>query len=384
MKKHILVFAGVALITTPLIASGIGTGTNRPIIGSYLSFSATSQSIRFPSKYLSNFMSSGYLSSIGENIPPDGKIGHVTYYGKREGKKEIIDIFLDSQTSMAEDACFLMVTVKNSKGEIEYRLDTTIVKFKGTKHYIIELDPPKLENETHRTVKVAATFYSSSVNQQQEVNFDIDYTEHKEYIFDSNQKYTSECPIVIRYTQDGKKERIYESFDFNSLCNISYERPIFDINRLSFTYSYQDMEVMLPNYEECYLLIDDVYDSNDFDEENEMKKIPLSLVSENNVIKFCLLNSFYYDSSDGMVYKSDKSGRKEINNLILPTTYKGDASIYYELHLKKFSASESDFIFKSYATFDVKWFGSCDDSYFCVSSVDELLEDVNYSGGVIV
>ena len=110
----------------------------------------------------------------------------------------------------------------------------------------------------------------------------------------------------------------------------------------------------------------------------------LSLVSENNVIKFCLLNSYYYDSSDGMVYKSDKSGRKEINNLILPTTYKGDTSIYYELHLKKFSASESDFIFKSYATFDVKWFGSCGDSYFCVSSIEELLEDVNYSGGVIV
>ena len=384
MKKSVMVLIGAAVIVPPLIAASTIGGPINPNFGSYLSFSAISQSIRFPNSNVLSNGTSGLLSSLIESQKPNGTIGSVTYFGKREGKNEVLDIYLDSQTISADDYCFLMVNVKNSEGETEYVLETTIVRFKGSTHYLIELDPPKLENETKRTVKVCATFYSCTASPQQEINFEIDYTEKKEFIYEDNTRFTSSYPIAIKYTQKGKEEKIYESFNFDSICNLNYKRPIFSVEDIRFTYSYSNMEIMLPNYNECYLLIDEVFDNSDFEDENDMKKVPLSLVYENGVISFSLIDEYYYDSGDGMIYRSDNSGRKAVNNLILPTTYNCDNAIYYELHLKGLSSSESDFIFKSYASFDVKWFGSCDDSYFCVSKVDELLEDAYYSGGVII
>ena len=210
------------------------------------------------------------------------------------------------------------------------------------------------------------------------------YTKPSNYVYEDNVTYTSNYPVAIKYTLDGKVTKYFETFKFSSICGLDCHKPIFDINSLKFTYSYNEMDIMIPNYEECYLLIDDVYDNSDFESVNEMKKIPLSLVNENGIVSFRLIDKYYYDSSDGMVYKSIGSGRKEINNLILPTTYKGNTSVYYELHFKEFSASKSNLVFKSYANFDVKWFGSCSDSYFCVDYIEELLEDVYYSGGVTI
>ena len=85
-----------------------------------------------------------------------------------------------------------------------------------------------------------------------------------------------------------------------------------------------------------------------------------------------------------MVYQNNIAGRNEVNSLILPSTFNADSALYYELHLKGISASNSDLIFKSYASFEYKWFGSCDSSLFCVESIDELLDNVHYSDGVTV
>ena len=95
-------------------------------------------------------------------------------------------------------------------------------------------------------------------------------------------------------------------------------------------------------------------------------------------------NKYYYDSGTGMVYQNNIAGRNEVNSLILPSTFNADSALYYELHLKGISASNSDLVFKSYASFEYKWFGSCDSSLFCVDSIDELLEEVYYSEGVTV
>ena len=85
-----------------------------------------------------------------------------------------------------------------------------------------------------------------------------------------------------------------------------------------------------------------------------------------------------------MVYINNIAGRNEVNSLILPSTFNVNSAVYYELHLNGLSASNCDFIFKSYASFEYKWFGSCDTSLFCVDSIDELLEDVHYDEGVTV
>lgn len=384
MKKSILIIAGVVFVVPPLIASDL-TGTRLSNqFNSKLSANFDSISFRVPENITD--ISNVDLSNI--EIPkedPDGEIASVIYYGKRENSKEVLDIFLDSHTKNEADGCIMMVSVFNSKGEVEYRLDNVVIRYNGSMHYIIEFDPPLIENEKYRNVRIAATFYSNEDNKHQYLEFNIDYTEKSEYIFEDNLSFTSTYPVAIKYTLDGKIEKRYENFNFESICNLKYNRPIFDISKLGFKYSYDSMEIMVPNYTDCYLLIDEIYDKSDLEEENEMKKIPLSLYYENGQIKFSLIDDYYYDSGDGMIYKTEKNGRSKVNNLILPTTYQGaKEAIYYELHFTNFSSNESNIVFKSYVSFDVKWFGSCDDSYFCVGSIDEILEDVYYSGGVIV
>ena len=139
----------------------------------------------------------------------------------------------------------------------------------------------------------------------------------------------------------------------------------------------------IPLYDECYLLIDDVYDLSDISEENSMKKIPLKLIKDNGIIKFDLVYNYFYDSSDGMIYETNETGRRKISKLFLPTTYENEKeSIYYEIHLNNLGAGLNNYVFKSYATFDIKWFGNCGSSFFCVQTGDELIDGAHYSGGV--
>lgn len=371
MKKLAFVISGLIILIPPIFSDGLEDVQ----IGNLSNLLSSKPHLDYSGSF-----------SIEDNLEePDGKIGNVTYYGKREGKKEILDIFLDSQTARTPDYCFMMVSVYSSQEDLEYRLDTTIVRFIGKTHYVIELDPPELENETYRTVKIAVEFYSNEEQSNQFMKFDIPYCEQKKYTYENDINFTSSYPVAIRYFLDGTVEKIYEEFNFNAICNLTNHKPIFDIKKLSFNYGYDDCEIFIPNYDECYLLIADVYDNSDLDEENEMKKVPLNLKSENGVVQFELANSYYYDSSDGMIYQNNKTGRSEINSLILPLTYSGNnESIYYELHFTDFSSSGDELIFKSYASFDVKWFGSCIDSYFCVDSKDDFLSDVYYSGGVTI
>jgi len=373
MKKTIPIIGGTLLISAPIVISGV-TVDNNPNLNHSI-----------PSIKSDFFSYNDKINGGNVNTEACGIIGNVTYYGKRKGSKEVLDIFLDSQTTNQEDKCFLMVSVYSSDGELEYRLDTTIVYFTISTHYKIEIDPPKKENETYREVRVAATFYSNIDNHHQYLNFNIDYNDPTIYTFNNDLEYTSNYPIAMRYTLDGKVEKIYEKMIFENICNLQFKKPIFDINQFKLIYEYDSCEIMIPNYDECYLLIDDLYDESDMEEENEMKKIPLNLVYKNGLISFELLNNYYYDSSDGMLYQNNKSGRSEVTNLILPSTFSAnEESIYYELHFKNFTSSGDEMIFTSYASFEIKWFGVCGEAYFCISSIDELLEDVYYSGGITI
>ena len=168
---------------------------------------------------------------------PKGIIGNVTHYYKRSDKKETIDIYLDSQTADKTDSCFLMVSVYDSLGELEYRLDTTIVKYNGSTHYEIELDDPMLEDEIERKVCVSGTFYSNKDEKHQYLEYFANYEmEELTYEFNDNIDYKSNYPIAIKYTKDGKKEKIFENFSFNSLCDLNFEKPIFDLSKLYFKY----------------------------------------------------------------------------------------------------------------------------------------------------
>lgn len=326
-----------------------------------------------------------HLISNELNKEPEGIIGYVTYYGQREGSKEILDIYLDSQTLYKDDDCFLMVSVYSSDGDLEYRLNTTYIQFSIAMHYKIEIDPPKKENETYREVRIAATFYSNENDRHQYLTFNIDYKEPSTFIYEEDIAYTSNYPVTIKYKLNGEIEKIYESLKFNNICNSKFHKPIFDISKMNLTYTYKRCEIYIPNYDECYLLIDKLYDTSDLEEENEMKKIPLNLVYLDGIVSFELKDKYYYDSSDGMIYKNDKSGRSEINSLILPSTFPAEEeAIYYELHFTNFTSSGDEIVFKSYASFDIKWFGICGESYFCIESKEDLLEDAYYSGGIAI
>ena len=376
MKKSTLLTLGVLIITPPILVQATSFGDKMDDKIPAISF--PSQGIELTAPPLSGSM----------NIPEkaEGIIGHVMYYGKRLGHNEKIDIFLDSQTITKEDTCFLSVVVFNSKDEEEYRLTTTIVEFRGSTHYEINLDPPKRENETYREVRIAATFYSNKLQRDQFMSFFIEYPkETKNYVFENNMEYQSTYPIATKYLLNGEEINYYEKFDFKGICDLNFEKPIFDVKKLKFTYDYENCEIEIPNYDECYLLIDDIYNTSDFEEKNEMKKIPLHLKNENGTIQFELVDEYFYDSSDGMIYLENRTGRRQVKNLILPTSYKDSSeAVYYELHFENFSSNGSHVVFKSYASFDIKWFGSCGDSFFCVESEEEMLEDVYYSGGVII
>lgn len=373
MKKTIPIVGGITLLTAPLIAPVVMPEDNPNINNSKISL----PSFIITDTFINN--------SAVLDKEPCGEMRYVTYYGKRKGSKEILDIYLDSGTLNKEDKCFLTVSVFDSSGEVEYRLDTTIIYFEVATNYIIELDPPKKENETFREVRVAATFYSNKNNHHQYIAFNVDYKKQETYTFENDIDYNSEYPIILKNYLNGKEEEIYESMSFKNMCNLKFNRPIFELEQMSFTYNYENKKIMLPQYDECYLLIDGVYEGSDIEEENEMKKIPLNLVSKNETIYFELLNKYYYDSSDGMLYQSNKSGRNETSKLLLPSTFTNDnKSVYYEIHFKNFTSSGDEMIFKSYAEFNIKWFGACGDAYFCVKSIEELLENVNYSGGITI
>ena len=191
----------------------------------------------------------------------------------------------------------------------------------------------------------------------------------------SSDNLTSSWLPDTHFVYGDKLEELGISFVVLGSCNMD----------ASADYTYKLNQVNIPQYSECYLLIEGLYDSSDMDEENGMKKIPLNLVHKNGTIYFELVKKYYYDSSDGMLYQNDKSGRNEISKLIIPSTFSAnDQAIYYELHFKDFTAERTHMVFKSYATFKIKWFGTCGDSYFCIKCIEELLEDAYYSGGVTV
>ncbi len=385
MKKSVLTIWSLLIITPPLIGGSIGLIRDK-LIKDNISI--------FPGKYdsligqsynptIKDYISNLSISNVN-NEDPEGIMSNVTYYGKRDGKKETLDIYLDSQTQNENDSCFLIVTILNSKGEKEYQSGTINVSFEGSTHYIMELEPPKIENEEYREFRVAATFYSNSTQRNQSINFIVEYPYKKNIMFNNNVNYESTYPIATKYYLNGEEEKIYENFKFMKVCNLEFSRPIFNIDDLYFKYDYLNKEIALPNYSECYLLIAEIYNNTDLDEENNMKKIPLKLKEENDQIKFELVNKYYYDSLDGLIYQNNKAGRNEINNLMIPSTFDNEEAVYYELHIKGLSSNENNFIFISYASFSFKWFGSCDDSYFCVVSKDNLLENINYSGGVTI
>ena len=319
-----------------------------------------------------------------QNNKVKGELESVTYYAKRNDKKEELDIYLNSNTYIGEDYCFMIISVYSSDGVLEYRMDNTKVEYRGRYNHKIEIDPPLNENETSRHIKVATTFYSNSLNQHQLIEFDVDYSLNKEYVFEDNKNFKALSPVKVLATKDGEVKKYYEEFQFLNLCNISSKKPVFNVKDIRFIYNYENMIEDVPSYEECYLLIDNIYDKSDFLEENEMKKVPLELVYNDGVVNFKLKNKYYYDSGDGMIYQNNLAGRNEVNNLILPATYNANSAVYYEIHLNGFSAGNSNLIFKSYASFEYKWFGNCGTSMFCVESLDEMLEDAYYSGGVIV
>lgn len=380
MKKSIIAIIAVLGITSPILLeelSIIGTGND-----------FNNQKISYSYSYNSAVVNNPFEESNNKpsNESPKGVIGYVMHYNKRHQRKELIDIYLDSQTKDKKDSCFIFVSIYNSLEELEYRLETTLVEFNGSTHYEIELDESTIENETKRKVCVSATFYSNKDERNQFLEFYINYPNKEENIeFSSNIDYQAKYPLATRYTRDGKEEKIYEKYNFDSLCNLSFEKPVFDINNFFFKYNFENNIDDIPYHEECYLLIDDIYDTSDFEVENEMKKVPLTIFKENGMMKFKLVNNYFYDSLNGMIYENNETGRRKITKLFLPTSFENkNESIYYELHLKGFGANMSNYIFKSYATFDINWFGNCGSSLFCVESHEETLDNAYYSGGVTI
>ena len=375
MKKHFWITTGVLLISVPVVTTfSIKARSNR------------NSMIVVPSLHVSLGDNDEIFESIigNQNKNVKGELESVTYLAKSKEKKERLLVYLNSNTMSGSDYCFMVVTVYGSDGSIDYRMETTKVDYKGKMYYEVEIGEPKNENETNRLFKVATTFYSNPSNQHQSIEFNVKTTLKNDYVFEDNKNYKSLSPIKVEADKNGEVKEYYEEFQFLSFCNYKNRKPIFDVKELSFIYNYDKVNDSLPYYDECYLLIDNIYDKSDFEEENELKKVPLDLELENGVVHFKLKNKYYYDSSDGMVYQSNLAGRNEVNNLVLPATYNASNAVYYEIHLNNFSASNSNFIFKSYASFEYKWFGHCDTSLFCVESVEELLSDTYYSGGVTV
>ena len=375
MKKHFWITTGLILVTVPVVSAVNFKVKN--LKNSFVKFST----INISKSDFDNFEDS---FQDNQNNKVKGELESVTYYAKRNDKKEELDIYLNSNTYIGEDYCFMIISVYSSDGVLEYRMDNTKVEYRGRYNHKIEIDPPLNENETSRHIKVATTFYSNSLNQHQLIEFDVDYSLNKEYVFEDNKNFKALSPVKVLATKDGEVKKYYEEFQFLNLCNISSKKPVFNVKDIRFIYNYENMIEDVPSYEECYLLIDNIYDKSDFLEENEMKKVPLELVYNDGVVNFKLKNKYYYDSGDGMIYQNNLAGRNEVNNLILPATYNANSAVYYEIHLNGFSAGNSNLIFKSYASFEYKWFGNCGTSMFCVESLDEMLEDAYYSGGVIV
>ena len=374
MKKHYWITTGLILVTIPVVtAVNIRTRNFRT---SFIKFST----INIPRSDNESIFDS---LQVNQNDKVKGELESVTYFARSENEKEKLIISLNSNTLFGEDYCFMIVSVYSSKGVLDYRLDNTKVEFKGKDNYELEFDKPLDEDETSRHIKVATTFYSNPTSQHQLIEFDVEYTKSKEYEFNENKNYKSSVPVKIVATKE-EVQKYYEEFQFINVCDLEYRNPIFDVGEMNFIYNYEKMESNIPSYSECYLLIDQVYDRSDFIEENNMKKIPLELVYKDGVVSFKLKNKYFYDSGTGMVYQNNIAGRNEVSSLILPSTFNANSAVYYELHFKDFSASNSDLVFKSYASFEYKWFGSCDSSLFCVESIDELLEDVHYSDGVTV
>ena len=375
MKKHYWITTGLILVSIPVVSAvNIRVKNYR---NSFVKFST----INLPKSDYEDLFDS---IQINQDDKVKGELESVTYYAKGSNEKEKLSICLNSNTLFGEDYCFMMVSVYSSKGVLDYRMDNSKIDYRGKENYEIELDKPLDENESSRHIKVAATFYSNPTNQHQLIEFDVEYTSSKEYEFDENKNYKSLIPIKIEAYKDNEVKKYYEEFQFINVCDLEYRNPIFEVSKMNFIYNYENMESNVPSYSDCYLLIDQVYDKSDFIEENDMKKVPLELVYIDGVVSFKLKNKYYYDSGTGMVYQNNIAGRNEVNSLILPSTFNADSALYYELHLKGISASNSDLVFKSYASFEYKWFGSCDSSLFCVDSIDELLEDVHYSDGVTV
>ena len=374
MKKHYWITTGLILVTIPVV-SAVNIRT-RNFRTSFVKFST----INIPRSDNESIFDS---LQVNQNDKVKGELESVTYFARSENEKEKLIISLNSNTLFGEDYCFMIVSVYSSKGVLDYRLDNTKVEFKGKDNYELEFDKPLDEDETSRHIKVATTFYSNPTSQHQLIEFDVEYTKSKEYEFNENKNYKSSVPVKIVATKE-EVQKYYEEFQFINVCDLEYRNPIFDVGEMNFIYNYEKMESNIPSYSECYLLIDQVYDRSDFIEENNMKKIPLELVYKDGVVSFKLKNKYFYDSGTGMVYQNNIAGRNEVSSLILPSTFNANSAVYYELHFKDFSASKSDLVFKSYASFEYKWFGSCDSSLFCVESIDELLEDVHYSDGVTV
>lgn len=374
MKKHFWITTGVLLVSVPVVtAFSIKARNNRNsmIVLPPLSISLDNNEDMFKS----------IIEEKNENVK--GELEKVSYYAKNGDNKEKLRIYLNSNTLMGSDYCFLVVSVYASDGSIDYRLETTKVDYVGSTFYEVEITEPKKENET-RLIKVAATFYSNPLSQHQAIEFSVKTSSSKSYTFEDNKNFNCSAPVRVDANNLGEVKEYYEEFQFLSFCNYKNRKPIFDVKELSFIYNYENEKDTVPCYDECYILIDNIYDKSDMEEENELKKIPLDLECSDGVVHFKLKEKYYYDSGDGMIYKNNLVGRNEVNNLVLPATYNANNAIYYEIHLKGFSAEKSDFTFKSYASFEYKWFGQCDTSLFCVESVDELLSDSHYSGGVTV
>ena len=375
MKKHYWIITGFVLMSVPVVSTvGMRIRNNR------------NSMIVFPSINVSlGSYQDKFDSFIGnQNNKVCGELESVTYYAKTKDKNERLLLFLNSNTLSGEDYCFLVVSVYASDGSLDYRLETTKVEFKGLKYHEIEIGEPKNKNETNRLIKVATTFYSNPNDQHQLIEFNVKTSLNKEYVFEDNKNFKSLSPVRVEAFNNGEIKEYYEEFQFLSFCNYKNKKPIFNVNDLSFIYNYEKVNNSLPYYDECYLLIDSIYDKSDFEEENELKKVPLELEYFEGVIHFKLKNKYYYDSGDGMVYQNNQAGRNQINNLVLPATYDANSAVYYEIHLNGFSAAKSDLVFKSYASFEYKWFGQCDTSLFCIESVEELIDDPFYSGGVTV
>lgn len=303
----------------------------------------------------------------------------ITYVGYTASKKPYVMAELDALCNGCTGVAGYSITLENSKGVAEYFESFTITYLtRATIQH--EIRDPINEYETKRKIWLSFNFTKNTSSAQQIYSLDIYHEPNTTYNISSLFSHSPGVPYKIVRAANGSINSYYERFVFDKLIDMKLIKMAIDPTKFILDYWNTQYESLGLYSNETFLLIDKIYDGSDIPTLYGSYKFPLKIKCTTVTCNFELLDTYYYDQEAKMLFITNGANRRVTKTLTIPPQF-AKQSITFELHLINAGSSKQNYIVRSTLSTSLNAFGDCENSYYCISKVNEILDDVEYKVG---